>query len=364
MALVGILVAAALTISPTTSADSAQVVPTAFEAGHFYAVPETADGQKLKLLVDTAGGGMSGMYWISEAAAQRLQVKTTPCTIRNREVPVAPLPNYKSGSSLPPPGSGPCGEAMMVSGEYDTDGQIGAAYLLGRVWTFDYPAQQLSLQAAAWRPSPHAHASPLGFKRSVLGKPAGAFARITIHIDGQPLDMLLDTGATAHPTAAGKEATGMSTVNGEGVASYITTSMLDRWHKAHPDWRVIDKGDDLFAPQFMARLIEVPQVEIAGWSIGPVWFTERPDPAFHNAMARMMDKPPEGAIGGNNYGILIIWFLVFVFARSWLRALHGPWFKLPDSHFDAIHYGAMTVHKIGILLFNLVPAIALYLANL
>ena len=60
-----------------------------------------------------------------------------------------------------------------------------------------------------------------------------------------------------------------------------------------------------------------------------------------------------------NYGILIIWFVVFVFAKEWMKRLHGQWFKLSDQQFDALHYGAMAVYKIGVLLFNLVPFIAL-----
>lgn len=61
-----------------------------------------------------------------------------------------------------------------------------------------------------------------------------------------------------------------------------------------------------------------------------------------------------------NYAILLIWFIVFVAARNWLRALHGRWFRLSDSAFDATHYGGMAVYKIGILLFNLAPLLALY----
>ena len=61
-----------------------------------------------------------------------------------------------------------------------------------------------------------------------------------------------------------------------------------------------------------------------------------------------------------NYAILLTWFVVFVAARNWLRALHGHWFRLSDPAFDAIHYGGMAVYKIGILLFNLVPLLALY----
>ena len=61
-----------------------------------------------------------------------------------------------------------------------------------------------------------------------------------------------------------------------------------------------------------------------------------------------------------NYAILLTWFVVFVAARNWLRALHGRWFRLSEPAFDAIHYGGMAVYKIGILLFNLVPLLALY----
>jgi hypothetical protein len=92
---------------------------------------------------------------------------------------------------------------------------------------------------------------------------------------------------------------GLPTVDGSGVTSYILASVLDRWQRAHPDWRVVEKGDDLFGPQHPVRLIEVPRLEIVGWSVGPVWFTERGDQDFHALMDPMMDKPPQGAIGGN-----------------------------------------------------------------
>ena len=60
-----------------------------------------------------------------------------------------------------------------------------------------------------------------------------------------------------------------------------------------------------------------------------------------------------------NYGVLLCWFLVFVFAHEWMFRLHGRWFRLPVEQFDAIHYAAMAVYKIGILLLNLVPYVAL-----
>lgn len=60
-----------------------------------------------------------------------------------------------------------------------------------------------------------------------------------------------------------------------------------------------------------------------------------------------------------NYSILLIWFFAFIFARDFIKKLHGQWFNLSDQHFDTIHYLGMAIYKIGILLFNLVPLIAL-----
>ena len=62
-----------------------------------------------------------------------------------------------------------------------------------------------------------------------------------------------------------------------------------------------------------------------------------------------------------NYAILLLWFGVFRWRHDWLLGLHRRWFRLSQAQFDAIHYAAMAVYKIGVLLFNLVPLLALWL---
>ena len=62
-----------------------------------------------------------------------------------------------------------------------------------------------------------------------------------------------------------------------------------------------------------------------------------------------------------NYAILFVWFGAFIFAHDWMYRLHTRWFKISVETFDAIHYGGMSVYKIGILLLNLAPMIAIYL---
>lgn len=61
-----------------------------------------------------------------------------------------------------------------------------------------------------------------------------------------------------------------------------------------------------------------------------------------------------------NYAVLLAWFLVFVLARDWIQRLHGRWFHLTSSQFDVAHYTGMALYKIGILLLNLVPYVALH----
>ncbi len=62
-----------------------------------------------------------------------------------------------------------------------------------------------------------------------------------------------------------------------------------------------------------------------------------------------------------HYLILPAWFAVFTGAHDALHRLHGRWFRLPVERFDAIHYAAMAGYKLGVLLFFLVPGIALKL---
>jgi len=66
---------------------------------------------------------------------------------------------------------------------------------------------------------------------------------------------------------------------------------------------------------------------------------------------------------GINYAVLVVWFCVFVFAHDWMYRIHGRWFKFSLETFDAIHYAGLAVYKIGIILLNLVPLIALYIVS-
>ena len=60
-----------------------------------------------------------------------------------------------------------------------------------------------------------------------------------------------------------------------------------------------------------------------------------------------------------NYAILLVWFFAFMLAHDWMYQFHGRWFHLSVEQFDMLHYAGISVYKLGIILSNLVPYIAL-----
>ncbi|CAN5386227.1 hypothetical protein BH09PSE6_BH09PSE6_25020 [soil metagenome] len=270
------------------------VVPTVFEEGRIFAVPRLQNGASMRLLVDTGGGGTFQLPWIPKAEPARLGLSQHRCDLAGRLVDVVDWPMFKPGEALPAP-IGQCQGMHSYDAPGATEGQLGSTYLAGRIWTVDYPAQTLTLRGPEYVPGSGARAAPLGWP----GTAVNSFPRVTVTIDAAPVDMLLDTGATGRPTKQSIAITGAATIDSRNAASYIVTSVLERWKRRHPDWPVIDIGDDIFGPLNVMRMIRVPAVTIAGISTGPVWFTERPDTNFHDALSPYMDKTVDGAIGGN-----------------------------------------------------------------
>ena len=64
-----------------------------------------------------------------------------------------------------------------------------------------------------------------------------------------------------------------------------------------------------------------------------------------------------------NFGLLLWWVLFFILAHDWTYQLHTRWFRLTVEEFDAVHYTGMALFKILILIYNLVPYLALRLVG-
>lgn len=270
-------------------------IPADFAGGRVIVHVVTAAGDTLRFFTDT-GGGTAMIY---PHAVARLGLVVDSVEADGERTAVVDFPPLPPGSAFPLPGGYFAGRLLVFppqptihGGE---DGMLGRVWFADRVWTFDHPAGRLLLRAPGDVPAADpAHVVPLGFRVDGRGERTMHFPRIRVEVDGDSLDLLYDSGATLALTdsAHAALADGGPAIRG---TSFITASVFDRWRDRHPDWRVVEgaeRGTGM-------SIIQVPRVSIAGWEVGPVWFTRRPDRAFHEYMSQWMDRRVEGALGGS-----------------------------------------------------------------
>ncbi len=291
----GLLAVAALAQTPRAPT----AMPVLYDADRFFVQPVTTDGRRLTFYTDSGGG-----LFIWRDAAESLGLTITKVGESENALDVAALPAFRPNASIPPPQDRdgklpvlprPPKSPRFSSSISEGDGLLGQEWFAGHVWTFDYPGQRLLLREAGDLPKGSAaHRVELGFKRDEKGERLLDFPRIRAEIDGKAFDLLLDTGATVNLSEAAAAA-----LKDAGprvrATSFIVASTFDDWKKRHPDWRVIPQADE---PQ-KESMIEVPIVKVAGYEVGPVWFTRRADKNFHEFMSQFMDRTVEGALGGN-----------------------------------------------------------------
>lgn len=291
---------ALLAAAPCTAQERGKplTLPARFDGHRIYVEPVTDAGQTIVFYTDTGGG-----LFVSQAAAERLGLASENVGGEGAEAfHVASLPPFRAEASIPLPSSRAGRIPVYAPSPKEAasslmrfDGMLGQEWFAGRVWTFDYPRQHLLLRAAGDVPSVEAaHQLALGFKTDDSGKRVLDFPRVQVGVDGVTVDLLFDTGAMTELTPGA-----LAAVDDGGKAaratSFITATQFEAWRKAHPQWRVIDDAE---AGSGQA-MIEVPALEFAGYTIGPVWFTRRADKNFHEFMSQFMDRRVEGAIGGN-----------------------------------------------------------------
>ncbi len=303
-----------LRLSPAVGhADSCQVaiagrpVSAEFVGDRVFALWTLRGRGTLSLYTDT-GGGLLALY---PEAVHRLDLRTdTTAWTRGSyhgTVITVKIPRDLGESSFPPiPSSDSAAVEFLVQNTelppqdetgHVWDGRLGSMWFADRVWVFDYPDQRLYFSSS----SPLGPASPgcwvpLGFQTDSAGRRTNSFPRITAWIDGEAIQLLLDTGARTTLTDSAWRAIGDNGPR-HRAASFITKMRFDQWHARHPDWPVIrdaEVGDTL-------PMIRVPVLDVGGHAIGPVWFTQRPDRNFTQFMSQYMDQAIEGALGGSTW---------------------------------------------------------------
>jgi len=275
------------------------VMPTRYDQDRFFATPVTLAGQKLTFLIDS-GGGLS----IQQDTVNRLGLTKNKLHVDGQDFQAVALPPFRPQASIPSPtfNTGlfplpvlPRDDSPMGFITRGMDGVLGQAWLRERVWTFDYPGRRLLLRSPGdLPPQTPQHTVRLGFQSNAAGGREANYSRIQMAVEGKTFDMLLDTGATTDLTPAALRGVndGRPSVR---ATSFIVADVFDRWHARHPGWRVIEHAEGWSG----AAMIEVPLVTVAGFAVGPVWFTRRPNAAFHEYMSQFMDKQIDRSLGGD-----------------------------------------------------------------
>jgi hypothetical protein len=271
-------------------------LPATDEANRFFVTPVTPKGEKLRLYTDSGGG-----LFLLAGTVQRLGLPRHTVSEGKETMEETELPAFRPGASIPPPLKNHGGLFLLPAGQKKgflagTDGLLGQAWFSGRVWTWDYPGGLLLWLPDGGLPAVDpSHRVTLGFQTDKAGQRTADFPRLAVAVDGETLDLLFDTGAmvSLSPEALAK-------LGDKGPAergtSFIAAVHFDGWRKKHPDWRVIENADLGVKGEPM---IEVPALTVAGYTVGPVWFTRRPDKNFHQFMSQFMDRQVEGALGGS-----------------------------------------------------------------
>lgn len=285
----GLAIACAMTAAPGAAHAACAQIPATFSEGRVLVRYPTGTHGTLTLFTDTGGAGSM----IATATAERLGLTSSPLPEAGelgataRLVPSPPASALAAVPSMPAPAIALPSVMPVKDWPEQLDGMLGQSWFAGHTWTWDYPAGRLYSGCRGTGRS-----VPIGLK-SESG--ARQFPRIGVEVGGETIDMLLDTGATTWLTeVASRELGNAPRV---GATSMTTASRIARWRREHPDWRMIEAAQRGTG----ARMIEVPDVRIAGLDVGPVWFTERPDASFTRMMSSMTDRPVEGAIGGNAF---------------------------------------------------------------
>jgi hypothetical protein len=60
-----------------------------------------------------------------------------------------------------------------------------------------------------------------------------------------------------------------------------------------------------------------------------------------------------------NFALLGVWALLATLGRGWLYGLTSRLFRVTPEQFDVLNIAGITLYKMGVLLFNLVPWISL-----
>lgn len=300
-----LLALAASAQMPAPPAPASTRLPSTLIDGRFYLKIPTLSGDTMLGFCDT-GGGYTAIY---PTTINRLKLhnQIAQVSIEGRAFNYIRARDIYTEGPIPFPQVNPYYQTYLstaffeVSDDPDSkafvryvphDVFLGQFFFINHAWTFDYRAGTISLNAGLSANPTNENVLELSFKKDRSGHKRNGHPRLRIRVEGRPIDVLFDTGASLLLSEGGKTHLGTSKPSVGG--SFITKTIFDQWHQRYPDWRVIEGGE-----LTGADLIEVPQVQVGNLVAGPVWFAKRADQVWSKAMMGSMDRAVQGAIGGS-----------------------------------------------------------------
>ena len=64
-----------------------------------------------------------------------------------------------------------------------------------------------------------------------------------------------------------------------------------------------------------------------------------------------------------NAALLALSFVILALAGDWVYRMHGRWFPMPRETFNVVIYSFLGIFKILVIMFNLVPYVALVIVG-
>jgi hypothetical protein len=278
-------------IPPEAPAKPRGLLPSVYEEDRFFVRPVSVHGYPLLLYTDTAGGS----FLFSDAVHQQF-LQTFDVREEGLDRQATHLPRFVKEAAIPAPlGT----DWVYVVQTYQRasltpgwsafkgwGGMLGTRWFAGRMWELDYPRRTLSVLEGV--------VEPPGESFEIGPCSETSLPRLRVEIAGEPLDLLLDTGAMTELTAEAREALGDHRAPLR-AASTVVESVFKRWRNRHPGWRMLKAGEVGTGEP----MIEVPSVGIAGVRTGPVWFSRRPEQRYVEWMSQWCDRTVYGSLGGN-----------------------------------------------------------------
>jgi len=266
---------ASVVTMPAQAGASCRVVaiPSLFVSQRVFAIAlAAADRRTLRFWVDTDGSG-----FIFDDVARRYGTLMSDTGTPAR----AELPRLAASADVPSLTTHAGTLSVLRRADVVQDpifaglsGQLGASWLQGRVWTFDYSRGELLWRCDGSEPD-HAKSQeiPLSFARDANGHLIGGaeYPQLKVAIEGRRLLASLDTAATVALSKRDVEVLqGLQAVR---ATSFATRALVTQWHEQHPSWRYIKNAGQ----QAGIDAIRVPEVSAGAVQFHDVWFTTRPD---------------------------------------------------------------------------------------